>query len=319
MKYHFENDIFFDIIITMCEVIMKYKIIDEEDKVRIDKYLIDKLSLSRSKTQEMIKENLVLVNDKNVKKNYVLRLNDEITIVGELNIQTDVRKENIKLDIVYEDDYLMVINKPSGMVVHPGSGNYSGTLVNALMYYTNSLSTSNGSLRPGIVHRIDKDTSGLLVVAKDDKMHELLSNQLKDKTLYRKYVALVEGRINHDTGIIDAPIGRDKNDRKKMCVTSENSKEAITEFKILERYKDSSLVECTLKTGRTHQIRVHMAYINHPIVNDPVYNKKKATSFGQMLHAKQIGFIHPVINKYMEFSVNTPKEFDEVLEIYKNK
>lgn len=297
---------------------MKYEITEEKDLVRIDKFLIDKLDLSRSKVQEMIKQDLVLVNGKTTKNSYILRLNDAVEVTGELKIETGALPEKMDLEIVYEDDYLMVINKPSGLVVHPAAGHFTGTLVNGLLAHTNDLSSNNGDLRPGIVHRIDKDTSGLLVVAKNDKVHEALSMQLKDKTLSRVYVALVQGRINHDTGTIDAPIGRDPYDRKKMCVTDENSKEAITHFRVLERYKNASLIECKLETGRTHQIRVHMAYINHPIINDPVYGpKKRISDFGQMLHAKEIGFIHPKTNEYMTFKCDVPEEFNEILKKYK--
>lgn len=297
---------------------MEYIVEKEEDLIRLDKYLIDKIDVSRSKVQEMIKENLILVNGKKPKNSYVLRLGDKVSIVGKLNIKTDIEPEKMKLDIIYEDDDLMVINKPSGMVVHPGGGHYSGTLVNGLLYHTNNLSSNNGEERPGIVHRIDKDTSGLLVVAKNDNAHAFLADQLKDKTLNRIYVALVNGRINHDTGTIDAPIGRDVNDRKKMCVTDENSRDAITHFRVLERYKNASLIECKLETGRTHQIRVHMNYIKHPIINDPVYgNKKNVSEFGQMLHAKEIGFIHPTTKKHMTFKCDVPKEFTEILKEHK--
>lgn len=299
---------------------MKFEITEEKDLIRIDKFLIDKLDLSRSKVQEMIKQDLVLVNGKVTKNSYILRLSDLVEITGELKEETDVLPEKMDLDIVYEDDYLMVINKPSGLVVHPAAGHFTNTLVNGLLYHTNNLSTNNGDIRPGIVHRIDKDTSGLLVVAKNDKVHEALSNQLKDKTLSRIYVALVVGRINHDTGTIDAPIGRDPYDRKKMCVTDVNSKEAITHFRVLEKYKNATLIECKLETGRTHQIRVHMSYINHPIINDPVYGpKKKISDFGQMLHAKEIGFIHPITKKHMSFTCEVPDEFLNIVEKYKNE
>lgn len=299
---------------------MKYEIKDEKDFLRLDKYLMNKTDISRSKIQEMIKQELVLVNGKKTKNSYTLRLNDVIEITGELKEETDAKPEKMDLDIVYEDDDLMVINKPSGLVVHPAAGHFSGTLVNGLLAHTNNLSTNNGNIRPGIVHRIDKDTSGLLVVAKNDKTHEALSKQLKDKTLSRIYVALVQGRINHDTGTIDAPIGRDINDRKKMYVTDQNSKEAITHFKVIERYKNATLIECKLETGRTHQIRVHMSYIKHPIINDPVYGpRKKVNDFGQMLHAKEIGFIHPRTKKYMTFKCDTPKEFNEIVSKYKNE
>lgn len=298
---------------------MNYIIKEEKEKVRLDKYLINKLDLSRSKVQEMIKQNLITVNGKIVKNSYLLRLNDEVNVCGELKIETDILPENMSLDIIYEDDDLMVINKPSGMVVHPAAGNFSGTLVNGLLYHTKNLSDNNGELRPGIVHRIDKDTSGLLVVAKNDKTHEALALQLKDKSLSRIYIALVQGKINHDTGTIDAPIGRDPYDRKKMCVTDVNSKEAVTHFRVLQRYKNSTLLEVKLQTGRTHQIRVHMSYIKHPIVNDPVYGNKKSNSFGQMLHAKELSFIHPKTKKKMTFSCGIPKEFNEILEKYKNE
>lgn len=297
---------------------MKF-IMNEDEKIRLDKYLIDKLEISRSKVQEMIKQNLVTVNNKVVKNSYILRLADEINILGELKIETDALPEKMDLDIIYEDDDLLVINKPSGLVVHPAAGNFTGTLVNGLLNYTNNLSDNNGNLRPGIVHRIDKDTSGLLVVAKNAKTHEALALQLKDKSLARVYIALVQGKINHDTGTIDAPIGRDVNDRKKMCVTDINSKEAITHFKVLERYKNSTLLEVKLQTGRTHQIRVHMNYIKHPIINDPVYGSKRASSFGQMLHAKEISFIHPSTNKKITFTCDVPSEFNEILEKYKNE
>ena len=268
----------------------------------------------------MIKTGLVLVNKKVSKNSYILRINDKIDVIGELSFENETKPEQMDLDIVYEDDYLMVINKPSGLVVHPAAGNYTGTLVNGLLSYTNNLSSSNGSLRPGIVHRIDKDTSGLLVVAKNDKVHEDLSKQLKDKTLSRIYIALVSGRINHDTGTIDAPIGRDLKDRKKMCVTDVNAKQAITHFKVIDRYKNSTLIQVKLETGRTHQIRVHMNYIKHPIINDPVYGyEKKTTSFGQMLHAKEISFVHPVTKKQMTFSCPVPEEFNNILEKYKNE
>lgn len=294
--------------------------IDTKEGIRLDKFLISKLDVSRSKVQEMIKQGLVTVNDKLLKSSYNLKLNDKVKVLGKLIEETDAKPEEMDLDIVYEDDDVMVINKPSGLVVHPACGHFSGTLVNGLLSHTKSLSSSNGDLRPGIVHRIDKDTSGLLVVAKNDKAHEALSNQLKDKSLSRIYIALVSGRINHDTGTIDAPIGRDPYDRKKMCVTDENSKEAITHFKVLDRYKNSTLIELKLETGRTHQIRVHMAYIKHPIINDPVYGlSKKTTSFGQMLHAKEITFNHPKTKKEMTFTCNVPDEFNDLLEKYKNE
>ena len=299
---------------------MKFIIETEEELIRLDKYLIDKFDISRSKVQEMIKQDLVLVNEKVVKNSYILKLDDVIEVTGELKKEDSVNPEKMDLDIIYEDEDVIVINKPSGLVVHPAAGNYNNTLVNGLLYYTKNLSSSNGEERPGIVHRIDKDTSGLMIVAKNDKAHEFLSKQLKDKSLSRVYLALVSGKINHDTGTIDAPIGRDPKDRKKMCVTDVNSKEAITHFEVLERYKNASLIRCKLETGRTHQIRVHLSYINHPIINDPVYgSKKKITNFGQMLHATELSFIHPKTNEKMTFKCEVPDEFNQILEEYKNE
>ena len=288
-----------------------------QDKIRIDKYLTDKLELSRSKVQKLIEEEKILVNGNTISSNYKVKINDLIEVKEEdMDFSINIEKENIPLDVVYEDEYLLVINKASGMVTHPAPGNYTGTLVNALLY---KFDIESNSIRPGIVHRLDKDTSGLMVVAKDEKTLELLSNMIKEKKIERHYLALVEGVINHETGTIDAPIGRDIHNRQKMAVTEINSKDSITHFKVLERFKDKTLIECVLETGRTHQIRVHMAYINHPVVNDPVYNKKKSDSFGQMLHSKSIRFIHPITNKEIYFEVAPPKEYQEKLEGVKNE
>ena len=287
---------------------------------RIDKYLTDNTDYTRSKIQKMIENGNILVNNKQTKDSYKLKENDRITI-EEYNEEIDIEPENIPLDIYYEDEDLIVVNKPSGMVVHPAPGNYSKTLVNALMYHTNNLSTINTSIRPGIVHRIDADTSGLLLVAKNDKTHNALAEAIQKKEVVREYIALVEGVIMEDNATIDAPIGRDKNNRKKMAVTSENSKDAITHIRVLDRYKDSTLIRCKLETGRTHQIRVHLNYIGHPVVNDPVYGYKKLIDkdFGQMLHAEKIGFVHPTTKEYMEFTAPLPDRFKEILEIYKAK
>lgn len=296
-------------------------IIDTNDiGTRIDKYLTDNTDYTRSKIQKMIENGNILVNNKQTKESYKLKENDRITI-EEYNEEIDIEPENIPLDIYYEDEDLIVVNKPSGMVVHPAPGNYSKTLVNALMYHTNNLSTINTSIRPGIVHRIDADTSGLLLVAKNDKTHNALAEAIQKKEVVREYIALVEGVIMEDTATIDAPIGRDKNNRKKMAVTSENSKDAITHIRVLDRYKDSTLIRCKLETGRTHQIRVHLNYIGHPVVNDPVYGYKKLIDkdFGQMLHAEKIGFVHPTTKEYMEFTAPLPDRFKEILEIYKTK
>ncbi len=291
-----------------------------EEKLRIDKYLMNKLDISRSKIKRMIDSGNILVNGKKIKASYILKLDDVIYYNENYSEDIDINPQNIDLDIIYEDDYLLVVNKKSGMVVHPGTGNYDNTLVNALMYHCNNLSHVNGDIRPGIVHRIDADTSGLLLVAKNDEVHNDLARQISEKSVLRKYIALVHGIILEDTATIDAPIGRSNVDRKKMMVTDVNSKEAITHVKVLERYKNSTLIECVLDTGRTHQIRVHMAYINHPVVNDPVYGYKKIDDkeFGQMLHAKTIGFIHPITKEYLEFSVNPPLEFMNILKKYKD-
>ena len=293
-------------------------IIEENIDSRIDSYLSEKLNYSRSKIVKMISDGTILVNNEKVKNSYKLTKGD-IIIVGEyIEEDMDVEPENIPLDIVYEDNDVIVVNKPNGMVVHPAIGNNHGTLVNALLYYSKDLSDINGSFRPGIVHRIDAYTTGLLMVAKNNKTHEILSEELSKKQTTRKYIALVWGVINEDTATIDAPIGRDPNDRKKMAVTSINSKDAITHLRVLERYKDATLVELQLETGRTHQIRVHMNYIGHPVVNDPVYGKRKIIDdSGQCLHAFQIGFIHPTTQKYMEFKCNTPECFNNILNKFK--
>lgn len=289
-----------------------------ENNIRLDNYLIDKIDSSRSKIQKLIKNNSILVNNKNAKSSYLVKIGDIITIDNiKEEENSNIEPEDIKLDIVYEDEYLLVINKPSGMVVHPGCGNRNHTLVNALMHHSKLSNLDN--IRPGIVHRIDAYTSGLLMVAKDDKTHRELALELKSNKAKRKYLALVHGVIVEDTATIDAPIGRDIKNRKKMCVTSANSKDAVTHIKVLERYKDTTFIECSLETGRTHQIRVHLSYINHPIVNDSVYGYKKQINptFGQMLHAYTLGFTHPVTHKYLEFKVDPPKEFMEILNYYK--
>ena len=295
-------------------------VVSENNNIRIDTYLstIEEVDLTRSKIQSLIKSGNILVNGNPVKNSYKLEENDEIEI-NYIEENLDIEGEDIPLDIVYEDEDVIVVNKKSGMVVHPSIGNTKGTLVNALINYS-KLSSINGEFRPGIVHRIDKDTSGLLIVAKNDKAHLFLEEELKSHKINRTYVALVHGVIKHDTGEIDAPIGRDKNDRKKMAVTSENSKEAITHFKVLERYKNSTLIECILETGRTHQIRIHMKYIGHPIVNDPVYSRdKNIDNFGQMLHAKSISFTHPKTKERLTFNADVPEEFNKILEIYKEE
>lgn len=304
----------------MMEEKIRIEVENLEKNERIDKYLSSKLddNFSRAKIQKLIDEELILVNDKVIKSSYKVS-NGDVILITDKEEDMSVKPEKMDIDIVYEDDDVMVINKKSGVVVHPAPGNYSGTLVNGLMYLSKDLSHVNGEFRPGIVHRIDKDTSGLLIVAKNDKAHRILAEELKEKKIKRKYIALVSGVINHDIGEIDAPIGRDPSDRKKMCVTSTNSKDAITHFRVLERYKNASLIECELETGRTHQIRVHMKYINHPVINDPVYGKNNHGEFGQLLHAKEITFTHPTTKEVMTFSCEVPEEFNKILEEYKEE
>ena len=291
--------------------------VEIEGKLRIDSYLSDELDLSRSKIQKLIKDELVLVNGKVISSNYKVKTGDIIEVNDDLDYEINVEAENIPIDIVYEDDDLLVINKASGMVVHPAPGHYTGTLVNALLYRFNL--TSGDKIRPGIVHRLDKDTSGLMLVAKNEFTHEALSEMISKKEVDRHYLAIVDGVIKHDTGTIDAPIGRDLNNRQKMAVTDINGKESITNFRVLERFNNNTLIECILETGRTHQIRVHLAYINHPVNNDPLYGRGKSTEFGQMLHSKSIKFKHPRTSKELSFEVEPPKEFLEKLESLRNE
>jgi len=289
------------------------EIIASEYSKRLDSYLSSTLDISRSKVSKMIKDGNVLVNGNKCKASDSVDVGDKIAykIIDE---EIKVEAEDIPLDIVYEDDDVIVVNKPNGMVVHPAVGNKSGTLVNALMHHSKNLSSINGEFRPGIVHRIDAYTTGLLMVAKNDKAHEFLQKQLQDKTTTRKYIALVWGVIPNDTGVIDAPIMRDKSDRKKMAVGTINSKDAVTHFKVLERFNNATLIELKLETGRTHQIRVHLSYIGHPVVNDPVYGRRKLIDeTGQCLHAKTLGFIHPTTHKYMEFDSELPTCFTNIL------
>lgn len=279
---------------------------------RLDLYLSEKLDLSRSKIQKLIKDEQVTVNNKIVNVSYQVKLDDEIEVDSDLNYEMNVEAENLPIDIVYEDDDLLIINKASGMVVHPAPGNYTGTLVNALLYRFNL--TSGDSMRPGIVHRLDKDTSGLMLVAKNDFTHEKLSEMIANKEVERKYLAIVDGVIKHETGTIDASIGRDINNRQKMAVTDQNAKDAVTNFKVLERFNNNTLIECILETGRTHQIRVHMAYIGYPVNNDPLYGRGKSTAFGQMLHSYSIKFNHPRTGKELFYTIDAPVEFNNKLE-----
>lgn len=292
-----------------------YVIIPENIGNRIDKWVSqENTSITRSSIQKLIDSGNILVNDKQVSKNYKLRLNDKIYIMIPDPVELDVLPQNIPVEIVYEDDDLLVVNKPKGMVVHPAAGNPDGTLVNALLYHCKGrLSSINGVIRPGIVHRIDKNTSGLLMVAKTDYAHNHLAEQIKEHSFTREYEAIVCGRFKEKVGTIDAPIGRNKFDRKKMCVTPINSKNAVTHYEVIDEFGQYSLVRFKLETGRTHQIRVHSAYIGHSVFGDDVYGKAVKGIEGQCLHAKKVGFVHPVSNEYMEFDSDLPKYFIKIL------
>lgn len=295
--------------------IHEYKIENKDDAgQRIDKVLPEFNSdWSRTQIQDWIKLSLVKVNDKLIKPNYKTKLNDHIVVTEKEIVEADINPENLNLDIYYEDDDVAIVYKPKGIVVHPSAGHSTGTLVNGLMYQMKNLSGINGEVRPGIVHRIDKDTSGLLMVAKNDIAHRSLVDQLVKKTVTRKYVALVHGNIPHDYGTIEAPIGRNKNDRQSMAVV-DDGKEAVTHFNVLEHFNNYTLVECELETGRTHQIRVHMKYIGFPLVGDPKYGQKKTLNIGgQALHAGIIGFEHPVTQEYIEKSTPLPEDFEQLL------
>lgn len=285
--------------------------------LRIDKFLSLELEgFTRNAVSKLIEDEKVTVNGKPVSKNYRCKAGDDISVEIPDAVELDVEAENISLDIVYEDDDLLVVNKPKGMVVHPAPGNYNGTLVNALLYHCkDSLSGINGVIRPGIVHRIDKDTSGLLIVAKNDMAHIDLAKQIKDHSFHRAYQAVVYGNIKDDEGTVNQPIGRNPKDRKKMAVTLKNSKNAVTHYYVLNRYDKFTHIRCVLETGRTHQIRVHMAYIGHPLAGDPVYGPKKVITElkGQCLHAGEIGFVHPRTKEYMEFKSELPDYFTKFL------
>ncbi|MGM9885550.1 RluA family pseudouridine synthase [Streptococcus hyointestinalis] len=290
------------------------EVIVKEAGVRLDKAVADLTELSRSQANEAIKAGTILVNNQTQKARYAVKLGDVISYELPKEEVLDYQPENIPIEIVYEDSDVAVVNKPQGMVVHPSAGHASGTLVNALLYHVKDLSTINGVVRPGIVHRIDKDTSGLLMIAKNDKAHQALAQELKEKKSLRQYVAIVHGNLPNDRGVIEAPIGRSDKDRKKQAVTAKG-KPALTRFQVLERFGDFTLVELTLETGRTHQIRVHMAYIGHPIAGDPVYGPRKTLAgHGQFLHAKTLGFTHPTTGELMTFSVDAPAIFQETLE-----
>ena len=297
-------------------------IICSKENERIDIFISSQLQdMSRNSVQKLIADGNITVNNKIIKSNYKVKLNDLIKIILPEPEVLDIVAENIAIDIVYEDDDLAVINKPQGMVVHPAPGHYSGTLVNGLMYNLKNLSSINGVTRPGIIHRLDMNTSGLMLVAKNDKSHNFLAKCLKEHSIDRIYYALVDGNVKEDSGVVDAPRGRSEKDRKKRTVTFKNSKNAITNFWVVERYKKFTLIKLKLETGRTHQIRVHMKYIGHPVVGDDVYGSKinKFGLKGQLLHSKTVGFVHPSTGEYMEFDSKLPDYFQEVLRIIGGK
>ncbi|MBQ8122343.1 MAG: RluA family pseudouridine synthase [Ruminococcus sp.] len=288
---------------------------EEDSGSRIDKYISDNIAqLTRSSAQGLISAGAVLADGRAVSKNYKLRGGEEISVEIPDPEPMDAQPEDIPLDIVYEDADLLVVNKPKGMVVHPAHGNWNGTLVNALLHHCKGqLSGINGVIRPGIVHRIDKDTSGLLIVAKNDRAHVHLAEQIREHSFTREYEAVACGSFKEESGTVDAPIGRHKTDRKKMCVTAENSRNATTHYQVLRQYGGYAHLRLRLETGRTHQIRVHLAYIGHPVLGDQVYGKPSKWVEGQCLHARKIGFIHPSTGEYMEFSSELPEYFQAIL------
>lgn len=302
--------------------ILKFDVEAQYEGLRIDKFLSEfNENLSRSYIQKLIKDEKLTVNGKIVKANFKISEDDEILLIVPEVLPLDIKAENIPIDIIYEDDDIIIVNKPKGMVVHPAAGHYSGTLVNALLYHCSGLSGINGILRPGIVHRIDMNTTGVLVVCKNDKSHLFIAEQLKVHSITRKYEAIVFNNFQQLEGVIDEPIGRSINDRKKMAINQKNGKRAVTHYKVIENLGNKfAYIECTLETGRTHQIRVHMSSINHSLVGDDLYGKNKQTFGiqGQALHAKILGFIHPSTKKYVEFSAPLPKYFEELKSKCKN-
>nr|WP_256256376.1 RluA family pseudouridine synthase [Paenibacillus sp. BC26] len=302
---------------------MSFTAIEADAGERLDKFVTESIeegSVSRTMVQDWIKSGAVLVNERQVKANYKLAVADVVTVIIPEPEEAVIEPQNIPLDVVYEDSDVIVINKPRGMVVHPAPGHYSGTVVNALMYHCKDLSGINGVLRPGIVHRIDKDTSGLIMAAKNDLAHASLAAQLKAHTVTRKYLALVHGTMPHEHGTVDAPIGRDPQDRKVFIVTQRGSKEAVTHFQVAERLGDFTLLELKLETGRTHQIRVHMKYIGHPLAGDPIYGRNKTIGLkGQALHAAVLGFDHPRTGEYLEFSAPIPSDMEHELMILRQR
>lgn len=288
------------------------EVIVDEENVRIDKYLASKTDYSRETITKMLAEEYILVNGKSIKASYKVKVGDVILIKDGFVKEMSLEATKMDIDIVYEDEYLMVINKDSGVVVHPGAGNSNDTLVNGLLYYNKTLSKGE-EFRPGIVHRLDKDTSGLMIVAKDDKAHELLADDFKNKRIHREYIALLDGVFPQKKAIIDAPIGRSKQyfDKMEVC---KDGKKAITNLEVIKKYKDYTLVKLVLETGRTHQIRVHLAYIGYPVHNDPVYSNKVCTDFGQFLHSAYLKFKHPIIGEVLEFNSKLPEEFQTFID-----
>lgn len=304
---------------------MLYVIDEKNVGTRLDIYLSDNLEqYTRSYIKKLIEDKEILVNNKSVKSGYSLKLNDEI-LVNEIKVQvSDIEPKKIDIDIIFEDDDIIIVNKEKGMTVHPGSGNYTDTLVNSLMFsHKDRLSTINSVIRPGIVHRIDKDTTGILVVAKNDNAHKMLSEQFKEHTIKREYVAIVKGILKEDNITVDQPIGRSTQDRKKMCVTDKNSRNCITHVTVVKRFYNSkmTLIKAVLETGRTHQIRVHMKYLGSPLLGDLTYGSenKLFKVKGHMLHARLLGFIHPTLNKYVEFESKLPVQFQNILNVLENK
>lgn len=288
------------------------EVIVDEENVRIDKYLASKTDYSRETITKMLAEEYILVNGKSIKASYKVKVGDVILIKDGFVKEMSLEATKMDIDIVYEDEYLMVINKDSGVVVHPGAGNSNDTLVNGLLYYNKTLSKGE-EFRPGIVHRLDKDTSGLMIVAKDDKAHELLADDFKNKRIHREYIALLDGVFPQKKAIIDAPIGRSKQyfDKMEVC---KDGKKAITNLEVIKKYKDYTLVKLVLETGRTHQIRVHLAYIGYPVHNDPVYSNKVCTDFGQFLHSAYLKFKHPITGELLEFNSDLPEEFQTFID-----
>lgn len=288
------------------------EVIVDEENVRIDKYLASKTDYSRETITKMLAEEYILVNGKSIKASYKVKVGDVILIKDGFVKEMSLEATKMEIDIVYEDEYLMVINKDSGVVVHPGAGNSNDTLVNGLLYYNKTLSKGE-EFRPGIVHRLDKDTSGLMIVAKDDKAHELLADDFKNKRIHREYIALLDGVFPQKKAIIDAPIGRSKQyfDKMEVC---KDGKKAITNLEVIKKYKDYTLVKLVLETGRTHQIRVHLAYIGYPVHNDPVYSNKVCTDFGQFLHSAYLKFKHPITGEVLEFNSKLPEKFQTFID-----